>query len=141
MTQPTTGGVRHHGGEGESGGGGGLTDAAGRTTKAGRTMKAAQASSTAARPAFVEDQGTAWSAKELRARDSSSFYGGATTARELWLAGSCEATTLARGPWRGGRCRRRGERGGKAAMVRSGQLGPAGGGGQPRELGWARLKC
>jgi hypothetical protein len=39
------------------------------------------------------------------------------------------------------RCRRRGERGGKAAAVRSGQLGPLRGGDQPRELGWARLRC
>jgi hypothetical protein len=37
----------------------------------GRTMKAAQASLAAARPTFVEDQGAAWTAKELRARDSS----------------------------------------------------------------------
>jgi hypothetical protein len=43
-------------------GGGVLTDAA------GQMMKAAQASSIAARPAFVEDQGTAWTAKELGAQ-------------------------------------------------------------------------
>jgi hypothetical protein len=43
-------------------GGGVLTDAA------GQMMKAAQGSSIAARPAFVEDQGTAWMAKELRAQ-------------------------------------------------------------------------
>jgi hypothetical protein len=35
----------------------------------------------------------------------------------------------------------RGEHGGKAVAVQSGQLGSAGGGGQPRELGWARLRC
>jgi hypothetical protein len=44
----------------------------------------------------MEDQGAAWMAKELRARDS--FHGGATMARELWLAGSYEAVALARGP-------------------------------------------
>jgi hypothetical protein len=38
------------------------------------------------------------------------------------------------GKWR--RRRWRGERGGKAAVVQLGQLGPTGGGGQPRELGW-----
>jgi hypothetical protein len=32
-----------------------------------------------------------WMEKELRARDSSGFHGGATTARECWLAASCEA--------------------------------------------------
>jgi hypothetical protein len=58
-------------------GGGGLTGAAGRTTKADR------ASSAAARPTFVEDQGVVWTAKELRAQDSSGFHGGATAAREL----------------------------------------------------------
>jgi hypothetical protein len=59
------------------GGGGGLTGAAERTTKAAR------ASSAAARPTFVEDQGVVWTAKELRAQDSSGFHGGATAAREL----------------------------------------------------------
>jgi hypothetical protein len=63
---------------------------------AGWTTKVAQVSSTTVRSTFMEDQGAAWMAKELRARDS--FHGGATTARELWLAGSYEAVALARGP-------------------------------------------
>jgi hypothetical protein len=61
----------------------------------GRATKAAQTSSVAA---YL---GTAWMEKELRARDSSGFHGGATAAQELWLAGSCEAADLAGGPQRG----------------------------------------
>jgi hypothetical protein len=58
----------------------------------------AQVSSAAARMTFVEDQDSAWAAKELRARDSSGFHGGAIAARALWLSGSCEAAALVQGP-------------------------------------------
>jgi hypothetical protein len=85
-TQPSAGAVRHHGREGERGGG--PHRCSGADDESGSGELNSSSAGIRGGPGHGVD------GKGARSSDSSGFHGGATAARELWWASTCEAAAL-----------------------------------------------